>query len=110
MFRPTVRTEVPPIRCVQGKKKKTKTAKIKGQRTFRSIKIEGEELEFSEGFTGLHTEVYKGIIDGKGFGLEDSRKAIEIVHEIRNSNPIGLKGEYHPLASKKTEKHPFFKS
>ena len=84
--------------------------KIKGQRTFRSIKIEGEELEFSEGFTGLHTEVYKGIIDGKGFGLEDSRKAIEIVHEIRNSNPIGLKGEYHPLASKKTEKHPFFKS
>ena len=83
--------------------------KIKGQRTFRSIKIEGEELEFSEGFTGLHTEVYKGIINGKGFGLEDSRKAIEIVHDIRNSNPIGLKGEYHPLASKKTEKHPFFK-
>ena len=83
--------------------------KIKGQRTFRSIKIEGEELEFSEGFTGLHTEVYKGIINGKGFGLEDSRKAIEIVHDIRNTNPIGLKGEYHPLASKKTEKHPFFK-
>lgn len=83
--------------------------KIKGQRTFRSIKIEGEELEFSEGFTGLHTEVYRGIINGEGFGLEDSRKAIEIVHDIRNSNPIGLKGEYHPLASKKTEKHPFFK-
>lgn len=83
--------------------------KIKGQRTFRSIKIQGEELEFSEGFTGLHTEVYKGIINGEGFGLEDSRKAIEIVHDIRNSNPIGLKGEYHPLASKKTEKHPFFK-
>ena len=83
--------------------------KIKGQRTFRSIKIEGEELEFSEGFTGLHTEVYKGIINGNGFGLEDSRKAIEIVHDIRNSNPIGLKGEYHPLASKRTEKHPFFK-
>jgi UDP-N-acetyl-2-amino-2-deoxyglucuronate dehydrogenase len=83
--------------------------KRKGQRTFRSIKIQGEELEFTEGFTGLHTELYKGIIDGEGFGLEDSRKAIEIVHDIRNSNPIGLKGEYHPLASKKTEKHPFFK-
>ena len=83
--------------------------KIKGQRTFRSIKIEGEELEFSEGFTGLHTEVYKGIINGEGFGLEDSRKAIEIVHDIRNSNPIGLKGEYHPLALKKAEKHPFLK-
>ena len=57
----------------------------------------------------MHTEVYRGILDGEGFGLEDSRKAIEIVHDIRNSNPIGLKGEYHPLALKKTEKHPFFK-
>ena len=86
-----------------------KEIQIKGQRTFRSIKIEGEELEFSEGFTDLHTEIYKGIIDGKGFSLEDSRNAIEIVHDIRNSSPIGLKGEYHPLASKKIEKHPFFK-
>ena len=82
--------------------------KIKGQRTYRSIRIGEEELEFSEGFNDLHTEVYKGILDGNGFGLEDSRKAIEIVHQIRNSNPIGLKGEYHPLAAKKTEKHPFF--
>ena len=83
--------------------------KAKGQRTYRSIEIEGKELEFSGGFTDLHTKVYKGLIDGDGYGLEDSRQAIEIVHEIRNSNPIGLKGEYHPLASKKIVKHPFIK-
>ena len=74
--------------------------KAKGQRTYRSIKIEGKELEFSGGFTDLHTRVYEGILEGNGYGLEDARQAIEIVHEIRNMEPIGLKGEYHPLAKK----------
>lgn len=74
--------------------------KQKGQRTYRSITIEGEELEFSGGFTDLHTKVYEGVLKGKGYGLEDTRQAIEIVHEIRNTEPIGLKGEYHPLATK----------
>ena len=83
--------------------------KTKGQRTYRSITIEGEELEFSGGFTDLHTRVYEGIINGKGYGLEDARQAIEIVHNIRNSEPIGLKGEYHPFAIKKNIKHPFKK-
>ena len=82
--------------------------KEKGQRTFRSIKIEGEELEFSGGFTDLHTKVYKGIIENNGFGLDETRQAIEIVHKIRNSEPIGLKGEYHPFASKKLVGHPFY--
>ena len=82
--------------------------KEKGQRTYRSITIEGEELEFSGGFTDLHTRVYEGILEGKGFGLEDARQAIEIVHSIRNSKPIGLKGEYHPFAKKETTSHPFF--
>ena len=81
--------------------------KMKRQRTYRSIRIEGEELEFSNGFTDLHTKVYKAILDGKGNGLEDAKQAIEIVHEIRNSKPIGLKGNYHPLAMQKTSKHPF---
>ena len=81
--------------------------KIKGQRTYRSITIEGEELEFSGGFTDLHTKVYRGVISGQGYGLEDARKAIEIVHNIRNAKPIGLKGNYHPLASKKISGHPF---
>ena len=81
--------------------------KAKGQRTFRSITIEGEELEFSGGFTDLHTRVYEGILNGKGYGLEDARQAIEIVHNIRNSNSIGLKGNYHPFAKKELLRHPF---
>lgn len=84
--------------------------KRKGQRTFRSIQIEGEELEFSGGFTDLHTRVYEDIIADNGYGLEDARQAIEIVHAIRNTRPIGLKGEYHPFATKKLVKHPFNKN
>ena len=83
--------------------------KVKGQRTFRSIKIEGEELEFSGGFTDLHTRVYEGILEGNGYGLEDAKQAIEIVHNIRNQSPAGLKGEYHPLAKTKQTEHPFGK-
>ena len=86
-----------------------KEVKEKGQRTYRSITIEGDELEFSGGFTDLHTKVYKDIIAGKGYGLEDARQAIEIVHHIRNSEPIGLKGEYHPFAKIPLAKHPFKK-
>ena len=84
--------------------------KAKGQRTYRSITIEGEELEFSGGFTDLHTKVYKGVLDGEGYGLEDARQAIEIVHEIRNSSQVGLKGDFHPFAKKKLIDHPFKKS
>lgn len=84
-----------------------KEIKAKGQRTYRSITIEGEELEFSGGFTDLHTRVYEGILNGNGYGLEDARQAIEIVHNIRNSEPIGLKGDYHPFANKDLIKHPF---
>ena len=57
----------------------------KGMRTYRSIKIDDEELEFTGGFTDLHTMLYKDILDGKGFGLEDARPSIELVHRIRNS-------------------------
>ena len=53
--------------------------------------------------------MYKGILEGNGYGLEDARQAIEIVHDIRNSEPIGLKGDYHPFARLKTSKHPFRK-
>ena len=83
--------------------------RAKGQRTYRSITIEGEELEFSGGFTDLHTRVYEGILNGVGYGLEDARQAIEIVHSIRNYKPIGLNGDYHPFAKKQLVKHPFAK-
>ena len=78
-----------------------------GQTTYRSIKIEGEELEFSGGFKDLHTRVYEEILNGNGFGLDDSRQAIEIVHNIRTSKPVGLKGNYHPFAKKELVEHPF---
>ncbi len=81
--------------------------KSKSERTYRSIKIEGEEFEFSGGFTDLHTKVYEGILNGTGFGLEEARQAIEIVHEIRTKKPVGLKGDYHPFATKSPDKHPF---
>ena len=81
--------------------------KNKGLRTYRSMVIENEEFEFSGGFTDLHTKVYKNILNGNGFSLDDSKNAIEIVHKIRNTNPIGLKGDYHPLSKYKLEKHPF---
>ena len=84
--------------------------KLKGQRTYRSITVDGNELEFSGGFTDLHTKVYKGVIDGHGYGLKDARQAIEIVHEIRNAESIGLKGDYHPFANKKIKTHPFKKN
>ncbi len=71
--------------------------KQSGKRTYRAICVDGEDFEFSEGFTDLHTLAYKNIIDGKGFGLNDSKPSIETVYNIRNSSPIGLKGEYHPL-------------
>jgi UDP-N-acetyl-2-amino-2-deoxyglucuronate dehydrogenase len=70
--------------------------KEKGQRTYRSINVEGDELEFSEGFTDLHTQAYQQIIEGKGYGLEEARTAIEIVHKIREQKPIGLVGDFHP--------------
>lgn len=73
-----------------------KQIKEKGQRTYRSIKIDGEEVEFSTGFTELHTESYKEILKGKGFGLLEVKQSIEIVHNIRNSS-IYTKGEKHPF-------------
>jgi len=67
-----------------------------GQRTYRSITIDGEELEFSSGFTELHTQSYKQILKGEGFGLEDAMESIKIAQKIRN-NTITTKGERHPL-------------
>ncbi len=72
-------------------------ARDSGQATFRSITMEGEEIEFSGGFTDLHTESYKGILNGDGFGIQEARKSIEIVHNIRSAQPLGLKGDYHPI-------------
>ena len=71
--------------------------KATGQRTYRSITVEGEEIEFSGGFTDLHTKSYEAILEDNGFGLMEAKTSIDIVHDIRNSTPVGLKGDYHPF-------------
>jgi UDP-N-acetyl-2-amino-2-deoxyglucuronate dehydrogenase len=71
--------------------------KATGQRTYRSITVEGEEIEFSGGFTDLHTKSYEAVLEGNGFGLIEAKTSIDIVHDIRNSTPVGLKGDYHPF-------------
>ncbi len=77
-----------------------KDAVKKGLPTYRSITVEGEELEFSGGFTNLHTVSYKKILAGAGFTIADARKSIQTVYTIRNSKPMGLQGDYHPFLKK----------
>lgn len=73
---------------------------LKGMRTYRSISVEGEEIEFSGGFTDLHTQSYTNILNGNGFGIEIAKPCIELTHEIRHAEPVGLKGDYHPFLKK----------
>jgi len=74
--------------------------KEKGQRTYRSITVNKEEIEFSGGFTDLHTRSYEEILKGNGFGLKEAKNSIEVVSAIRHLGPVGLKGEYHPFCKK----------
>lgn len=78
-----------PENAIQGEKK-----------TYRSVLIGNEELEFSGGFTDLHTQSYENIITGNGYGLEDNRSAIETVEKIREQEVVLNKEHYHPLMSK----------
>ena len=84
-------------------------ARQKGLRTYRSMTLEGQEIEFSDGFTDLHTRSYKEILLGNGFGVADALPSIGIAHAIRHKEPIGLKGEYHPFAKFPASEHPFIK-
>ena len=79
----------------------------KGMRTFRSITVDGDEFEFSGGFTELHTRSYEHILSGNGFRISETMQAINTVHDIRHKTPLGLKGDYHPLAKWPLMKHPF---
>lgn len=71
-----------------------------GQRTYRSITVDGEEIEFSGGFTDLHIRSYEEILAGRGFGLEENRTAISTVAAIRKADIAPLTGEYHPFLKK----------
>ena len=73
--------------------------RARGQRTFRSITVDGEEIEFSGGFTDLHTLSYREILAGRGFGLEDNRSAIETVSAIRTAVPRRDLGDAHPMVA-----------
>jgi UDP-N-acetyl-2-amino-2-deoxyglucuronate dehydrogenase len=74
--------------------------KESGVRTFRSITVDGAEIEFSGGFTDLHTLSYQEILKGGGYGLEAARSSIQTVYNIRNAEPVGLRGDYHPIIKK----------
>lgn len=76
------------------------TIRAEGQRTYRSITVDGEEIEFSGGFADLHVRSYEEILAGRGFGLEANRVAIETVAAIRNATPLGKTGDYHPFLDK----------
>jgi UDP-N-acetyl-2-amino-2-deoxyglucuronate dehydrogenase len=74
---------------------------IQGEKlTYRSITIEGQELEFSGGFTDLHTQSYQRILDGKGYGIEENRVAIETVESIRTAPLMPATDNAHPLLEK----------
>lgn len=68
-----------------------------GQRTYRSITVDGEEIEFSKGFTDLHTLSYQEIVAGNGFGLGEARASVETAYAIRNTKPALMRGEKHPF-------------
>jgi UDP-N-acetyl-2-amino-2-deoxyglucuronate dehydrogenase len=69
----------------------------KGGYAHRSITIDGQELDLSAGFTDLHTEVYRDILASGGFGIEDARPAIDLVHLVRYSREAPGNGLAHPL-------------
>lgn len=81
--------------------------KAAGARTFRSISVDGKEVEFSDGFTDLHTLSYQAVLDGNGFELDTAAQAVKLVYDIRNAKPAGLTGNHHPLAALPMVAHPF---
>jgi len=72
----------------------------KGLPTYRSITVDGEGIQFSEGFTDLHTKVYEETLNGKGFGIEDARPSIELVRKLRSAKVINVLDNIHPFALK----------
>ena len=92
----SINSECLPPNAIEGEKK-----------TYRTLNIDGDEFEFSVGFTELHTKSYQKILAGEGFRIAEARNCIEIVSTICNATPIGLKGDYHPLAKLPLARHPF---
>lgn len=83
------------------------SAKKTGKTTFRSIRMDGEELEFSTGFEDLHSASYREILAGRGFTIADARPSIELVHQIRNQELFQESKNKHPLTTLPLTPHPF---
>lgn len=81
--------------------------RAKEQRTYRTITIDNEELEFSAGFTDLHTESYKNIVEGNGFGINETMQSLELAYNLRNAKVEAISSDSHPFASKNLSNHPF---
>jgi UDP-N-acetyl-2-amino-2-deoxyglucuronate dehydrogenase len=75
-------------------------AKASNKTTYRSIIVDGKEIEFSEGFADLHTKVYEETLAGRGFGIKEARPSVQLTHDIRQS----------PISPIDTLAHPFLKS
>ena len=71
-----------------------------GRPAFRSLTLDGEEVEFSEGFADLHTRVYAGVLAGRGYGIEDARPSIELVHRLRHAPVTPRGGDRHPALTR----------
>ncbi len=69
----------------------------RGSRTYRSITVDGREIEFSEGFTDLHTVSYQHILSGNGYGIDDARESIVLTDYVRNATPVGIPEVTHPM-------------
>lgn len=78
-----------------------KSAAADGKTTYRSITVDGQEIEFSGGFTDLHTRVYEETLAGRGFGIQDARPSIELTHRIRTSEISPIDSLAHPKLSEK---------
>lgn len=77
-----------------------KEVKRKRQRTYRSLTLDGNEIEFSDSFTDLHTEVYRRTLRGNGFGLIDTKPSISLAHDIRENKLVKPTHTIHPLAKR----------
>lgn len=66
--------------------------------TYRYMRVDTQEVEFTQGFEDLHTKSYEEILANRGFGLESAMPSLALMERIRELEPIGLKGDYHPLA------------
>jgi UDP-N-acetyl-2-amino-2-deoxyglucuronate dehydrogenase len=86
---------VDPVDVPAGQKESNRT-------TYRSITIDGTEIDFTEGFVDLHQRVYEETLAGRGFGIEDSRPSIELVHRIRQAPVVAAGGDAHPSVAPKS--------